>query len=57
MHSLLRAPIGATMTGDDADAYKEAIFEVGMIPYAFEDGIDTILQTPHPGGQYTKMVM
>ena len=36
--------IGATMTGDDADAYKEAgNFEVGMIPYAFEDGIDTIL--------------
>ena len=32
------------MTGDDADAYKEAgNFEVGMIPYAFEDGIDTIL--------------
>ena len=28
----------------DADAYKEAgNFEVGMIPYAFEDGIDTIL--------------
>ena len=36
--------IGATMVGDDADAYKEAgNFEVGMIPYAFEDGIDTIL--------------
>ena len=36
--------IGATMTVDDADAYKEAgNFEVGMIPYAFEDGIDTIL--------------
>ena len=31
--------IGATMVGDDADAYKEAgNFEVGMIPYAFEDG-------------------
>ena len=30
--------IGATMTVDDADAYKEAgNFEVGMIPYAFED--------------------
>ena len=36
--------IGATMTGDDADAYAEAgNFECGMIPYAFEDGIDTIL--------------
>ena len=36
--------IGATMTGDDADAYKEAgNFECGMIPYAFEEGIDTIL--------------
>ncbi|MDD7389220.1 MAG: ABC transporter substrate-binding protein [Lachnospiraceae bacterium] len=36
--------IGATMTTDDADAYKEAgNFEVGMIPYAFEEGIDTIL--------------
>ena len=36
--------IGATMTGDDADAYAEAgNFECGMIPYAFEEGIDTIL--------------
>ncbi|SOC10673.1 ABC transporter substrate-binding protein [Pseudobutyrivibrio ruminis] len=36
--------IGATMTGDDANAYKEAgNFECGMIPYAFEEGIDTIL--------------
>lgn len=36
--------IGATMTGDDADAYAEAgNFEVGMVPYAFEDGMDTIL--------------
>lgn len=36
--------IGATMTGDDAAAYKEAgNFKVGMIPYAFQDGIDTIL--------------
>ena len=36
--------IGATMTGDDADAYSEAgNFEVGMVPYAFEDGMDTIL--------------
>lgn len=36
--------IGATMTSDDADAYEAAgNFEVGMIPYAFEDGMDTIL--------------
>ncbi len=36
--------IGATMTGDDADMYKEAgNFKCGMIPYAFEEGIDTIL--------------
>ena len=36
--------IGATMTSNDADAYKAAgNFKVGMIPYAFEDGIDTIL--------------
>ena len=36
--------IGATMTGDDADAYKEAgSFKCGMIPYAFQEGIDTIL--------------
>lgn len=36
--------IGATMTGDDAEAYNEAgNFEVGMIPYAFQEGIDTIL--------------
>ena len=36
--------IGATMTSDDADAYAEAgNFTVGMAPYAFEDGIDTIL--------------
>jgi raffinose/stachyose/melibiose transport system substrate-binding protein len=36
--------IGATMTSDDADAYAEAgNFTVGMIPYAFEEGIDTIL--------------
>ncbi len=39
--------IGATMTSDDADAYAEAgNFEVGMAPYAFEDGIDTILTCP-----------
>ena len=36
--------IGATMANDDADAYKEAgEFKCGMVPYAFEDGIDTIL--------------
>lgn len=36
--------IGATMTSDDAEAYEAAgSFEVGMIPYAFEEGIDTIL--------------
>ena len=36
--------IGATMTSDDADQYAEAgNFEVGMIPYAFQEGIDTIL--------------
>ena len=36
--------IGATMTSDDADAYAEAgNFKVGFAPYAFEDGIDTIL--------------
>ncbi|MBQ1492325.1 MAG: ABC transporter substrate-binding protein [Blautia sp.] len=36
--------IGATMTTDDADAYAEAgSFKVGMAPYAFLDGIDTIM--------------
>ena len=36
--------IGATMTSDDADQYAEAgNFTVGMIPYAFQEGIDTIL--------------
>ena len=36
--------IGATMTADDADAYADAgNFTVGMAPYAFQDGIDTIL--------------
>ena len=36
--------VSATMTTDDKDAYEAAgSFEVGMIPYAFEDGIDTIL--------------
>ncbi|MBQ6207867.1 MAG: ABC transporter substrate-binding protein [Oscillibacter sp.] len=36
--------IGATMTTDDKDAYAAAgNFKVGMAPYAFQDGIDTIL--------------
>ena len=36
--------IGATMTGDDKDMYDAAgDFKCGMIPYAFEEGIDTIL--------------
>ncbi len=36
--------IGATMTGDAADAYAAAgNFEVGMLPYAFQDGMSTIL--------------
>ena len=36
--------IGATMTSDDADAYAEAgNFKCGLAPYAFEEGIDTIL--------------
>ena len=36
--------IGATMTSTDADAYEAAgNFKVGMIPYTFEEGIDTIL--------------
>ncbi len=36
--------IGATMTTADADAYAAAgNFKVGMIPYAFQDGMDTIL--------------
>ena len=36
--------IGATLTGADADAYAKAgNFAVGMAPYAFEEGMDTIL--------------
>ena len=39
--------IGATLTGDDKDAYEAAgSFEVGFAPYAFEDGINTILNEP-----------
>ncbi len=36
--------IGATMTNEDKDAYEASgSFKVGMAPYAFENGIDTIL--------------
>lgn len=36
--------IGATMTSTNADQYAAAgNFECGMVPYAFEEGIDTIL--------------
>ena len=36
--------IGATMTSTNAAEYEAAgNFEVGMVPYAFEEGIDTIL--------------
>ncbi len=36
--------IGATLTGDDSSAYTAAgNFEVGMVSYAFENGMDTIL--------------
>ena len=36
--------IGATMTSDDKEQYEAAgNFKVGMIPYAFDEGIDTIL--------------
>lgn len=36
--------IGATMTSTNADQYEAAgNFECGMVPYAFEEGIDTIL--------------
>ena len=35
---------GATLAGDDSDAYEAAgSFECGFAPYAFEDGINTIL--------------
>ena len=40
--------IGATMPNDDKEQYEAAgKFKVGMIPYAFEEGIDTI-QTNSP---------
>ena len=36
--------IGATLTGDDSSAYSAAgNFQVGMVPYAFQDGMETIL--------------
>ena len=36
--------IGATMTADDKEQYEAAgNFKVGMLPYAFEEGQDTIL--------------
>ncbi len=36
--------IGATMTSDDAEVYEAAgSFQAGLAPFAFEDGIDTIL--------------
>lgn len=36
--------IGATLTGDNAAEYEAAgSFEIGMAPYAFQDGQDTIL--------------
>ena len=46
--------IGATMTNDDKDAYEAAgNFTVGMIPYAFIEGQDTILtNTPNWWGVY-----
>ncbi|MDO4620018.1 MAG: extracellular solute-binding protein [Lachnospiraceae bacterium] len=46
--------IGATITGDDAEAYNEAgNFEIGMLPYAFIEGQDTILtNSPNWWGVY-----
>ena len=39
--------IGATLTGDDADAYAAAgNFKCGFAPFAFEDGIATIQDEP-----------
>ena len=36
--------IGTTMTADDKEQYEAAgSFKVGMLPYAFEEGQDTIL--------------
>lgn len=46
--------IGATMMNDDKDAYDAAgDFEVGMVPYAFIEGQDTILtNSPNWWGVY-----
>lgn len=46
--------IGNTIMNDDKEAYDEAgDFEIGMIPYAFEEGQDTILtNTPNWWGVY-----
>lgn len=46
--------IGSTIMNDDKDAYDAAgDFEIGMIPYAFEEGQDTILtNTPNWYGIY-----
>ena len=39
--------IGATLTGNNAEDYEVAgKFKVGMAPFAFQDGIDTILTSP-----------
>ncbi|OON88331.1 ABC transporter substrate-binding protein [Oribacterium sp. C9] len=39
--------IGAVMTGADVSEYDAAgKFEVGMMPYVFDEGIDTILTNP-----------
>ncbi|SFG34511.1 ABC transporter substrate-binding protein [Oribacterium sp. WCC10] len=39
--------IGAVLTGDDAAEYASAgNFEIGMMPYVFDEGIDTILANP-----------
>lgn len=36
--------IGATLVGDDSSEYQAAgSFPVGMVPYAFQDGMETIL--------------
>ena len=46
--------IGATIVNDDKDAYEAAgSFEIGMIPYAFIEGQDTILtNSPNWWGVY-----
>lgn len=44
--------IGATMVNDDKEQYDAGNFKVGMIPYAFEEGIDTIQTISFFGGLY-----